>query len=66
MDSALARRLRLSIELFETGRDLMLQNFRRKYPGETEEQIRERLARWLQGDERAYQGRPYSFRYTRS
>lgn len=64
MDSDVARRLRLAIDLFEAGHDLMLQNLRRKHPGETEAQIRSRLGEWLRGAERAYPGRPYSFRTT--
>lgn len=43
---------------------MMLQNLRRKYPEETESQIRDRLREWLRGSDRAYQGRPYTFRYT--
>lgn len=42
----------------------MLQNLRRKYPDETEAQIRQRLGEWLRGADRAYSGRPYSFRHT--
>jgi hypothetical protein len=64
VDSDIARRLRLTLELFEAGHDLMLQNFRRKHPDETEAQIRERLGEWLRGTERAVPGRPYTFRYT--
>jgi hypothetical protein len=62
--SDVARRLRLAVDLFEAGRDLMLQNLRRKYPEETEAQIRERLGEWLRGSDRAYPGRPYHFRHT--
>lgn len=63
VDSDAARRLRLAVDLFEAGRDLMLQNFRRKYPKETEAQILQRLGEWLRGSARAYQGRPYCFRH---
>jgi len=64
VDSPVARRLRLAIDLFEAGHDLMLQNFRRKHPEETDAQIRQRLGEWLRGSARAYHGRPYSFRHT--
>ena len=62
VDSPVARRFRLAIDLFEAGRDLMLQNFRRKHPDETEAQIRQRLGEWLRGSDRAYPGHPYAFR----
>lgn len=64
VDSPVARRLRLAFDLFEAGSDLMLQNFRRKHPDETEAQIRARLGEWLRGSDRAYPGRPYTFRHT--
>lgn len=64
MESDLAVNFRHAIELFEEGRDLMLQNFRRRHPDETEAQLRERLRQWLRGADRVYRGRPYSFRYT--
>lgn len=64
VDSDVTQRLRLALELFEAGHDLMLQNLRRRYPDETEAQIRERLGEWLRGSERVVHGRPYSFRAT--
>lgn len=63
-DAAAARRFRHAIELFEAGYELMLQNFRRRHPDETEAQIRLRLGEWLRGSARAYPGRPYTFRHT--
>lgn len=64
VDSDVTQRFRLALELFEAGHDLMLQNLRRRYPDETEAQIRERLGEWLRGSERVVPGRPYSFRAT--
>ena len=40
-------RLRLAFDLYEAGEDLMRQNLRRRHPGETAEQIEERLITWL-------------------
>lgn len=40
-------RLRLTFDLYEAGEDLMRQNLRRRHPGETPEQIEERLIAWL-------------------
>lgn len=64
VDSDVAHRLRLALELFEAGRDLMLQNLRRKHPNETEAEIQQRLGEWLRGPDRVYRGRPYAFRHT--
>jgi hypothetical protein len=40
-------RLRIALDLFELGEDVMRQNLRRAHPGETAEQIEERLSQWL-------------------
>lgn len=42
-----AEKLRTALDLFEAGEDLMRQNLRRLHPGETDEEIERRLARWL-------------------
>lgn len=40
-------RLRIALDLFEVGEDVMRQNLRRAHPGESAEQIEERLSQWL-------------------
>jgi hypothetical protein len=42
-----ARRLRLALDLFETGVAIMEQNLRREHPQATEEEIQEKLFQWL-------------------
>ena len=42
-----ARRLRVALELFETGVEIMAQNLRRQHPQATEEEIQTRLSEWL-------------------
>jgi hypothetical protein len=42
-----ARRLRLALDLFETGVAIMEQNLRRENPQATQEEIQEMLSRWL-------------------
>jgi hypothetical protein len=39
---------RMTLDLFQTGIDLMRQNLRRRDPDATDEQIERRLAEWLQ------------------
>jgi len=43
-----AGKLRLALSLHNDGVALMRQNFRRRHPDETDEQIDERLRAWLQ------------------
>ncbi len=43
-----ARRLRLALDLFEFGTDMMRQNLRRETPDATEDEIQARLIAWLQ------------------
>lgn len=43
-----AQRLRTALDLFEAGVALMRQSFRRRYPEESEPEIRARVGRWLQ------------------
>lgn len=43
-----AARLRLSLDLFETGVALMRQNLRRRAPDASEAEIERRLGAWLQ------------------
>lgn len=40
-------KLRLAFEFHESGKRLMEQNLRRRYPAETDEQIKQRLGEWL-------------------
>ena len=42
-----AEKLRLALELFDAGVDLMRQNLRRRHPGATEEERGELLIQWL-------------------
>ncbi|MBI2159827.1 MAG: hypothetical protein HYU25_05475 [Candidatus Rokubacteria bacterium] len=44
---AAARRLRLALDLFRTGEDLMRQRLRRKHPELSPSAIEQRLAEWL-------------------
>lgn len=41
-------RLRLALDLFRTGEDLMRQKLRRQHPAASEQEIEARLAAWLQ------------------
>lgn len=43
-----AERLRVALDLFAAGEDLMRQNLRRRHPQEDEAAIEARLCRWLQ------------------
>lgn len=43
----MAARLRLAIELFEDGVELMRQNVRRRHPDADDEEIERRLVAWL-------------------
>lgn len=43
----LAERFETAVELHRSGVLLMEQNLRRRYPSETDEQIRDRLVAWL-------------------
>ena len=45
--STAAEAFRTTLDLFETGVDLMRQNLRRAYPDETERDIDRRLREWL-------------------
>ncbi|MFZ5469763.1 MAG: hypothetical protein ACOZIN_10030 [Myxococcota bacterium] len=40
-------RLRIALELFEAGVDMMRQNLRRRFPTESDAQIEGRLSAWL-------------------
>jgi len=40
-------RLRTALDLFELGEEVMRQNLRRAHPGESADQIEERLSQWL-------------------
>jgi hypothetical protein len=42
-----AERLRITLELFESGVSLMRENLRRRHPTESKRQIEERLRAWL-------------------
>jgi Rv0078B-related antitoxin len=44
---AAARRLRLALDLFEAGEELMRQQLRRKHPALTTAEIEARLLTWL-------------------
>jgi len=44
---AAARRLRLALDLFETGEELMRQQLRQKHPALTPAEIEARLLEWL-------------------
>lgn len=63
----LGEKFRLTLELHETGVDLMRQNLRRRNPDESEKQIEKRLIHWLQTRPGAEQGecsgRPYTFKH---
>ncbi len=41
------RKLRLALSLFETGRELMRQNLRRRHPNADSDEIARRLRSWL-------------------
>lgn len=43
----MADAFRATLDLFETGLDLMRQNLRRNHPGATDEQIERLLREWL-------------------
>ncbi|HUF25231.1 MAG TPA: hypothetical protein VMN81_13950 [Vicinamibacterales bacterium] len=45
--SPVADALRGTLDLFQTGIELMRQNLRRRYPEESEEDIAQRLGEWL-------------------
>jgi len=53
---AAAQRLRLALDLFESGEAVMRQNLRRKFPEATEAEIEERLTNWLRHRPGAEQG----------
>jgi hypothetical protein len=40
-------RLRLALDLYQAGEDMMRANLRRRYPSAPEEEIEQRLLRWL-------------------
>ena len=42
-----AARLRTALELFESGKELMRQNIRRRNPALTESQVKKALQEWL-------------------
>lgn len=44
---AAAERLRVALDLFESGVQLMRQNLRRRHPEWSEEEVAEALQRWL-------------------
>lgn len=41
-------KLRMAMELYDFAEQVQLQNLRRRFSGESEEQIRARLKRWLE------------------
>jgi lauroyl/myristoyl acyltransferase len=43
----LRQNLRLTLELFQAGEELMRQNLRRRFPQASEEEIETRLGQWL-------------------
>ena len=43
-----ARRFRTALDLFEAGVGMMRQNLRRRFPDADEQEIAERLTKWLQ------------------
>jgi hypothetical protein len=47
VDDVLAERLRVALDLYEAGEQLMRQNLRRRHPDASEAEIAERLAAWL-------------------
>ena len=47
VEPSAGERLRIALDLFEIGEDVMRQNLRRAHPGESAEQIEERLSQWL-------------------
>lgn len=60
------QRLRLALELFESGRELMRAKIKREQPGLSELELEQRLAAWVSARPGAEQGdssgRPRSFR----
>jgi hypothetical protein len=44
---AAARRLRLALDLFRTGEEMMRQRLRREHPDLSEREIEQRLVAWL-------------------
>ncbi len=47
-DVTLAQRLRIALDLFEFGADMMRQKLRRETPNATEAEVQTRLVSWLQ------------------
>ncbi len=47
-ENGAAERLRLALEMFDLGLDIMRQNLRRKHPEDTQAEIQEKLRAWLQ------------------
>lgn len=54
-----AQRLRLALEMYETGEAMMRQNLRRRFPVATEQEIEERLMDWLRHRPGAEHGDSY-------
>lgn len=48
LDESPAERLRIALDLFNFGVDMMLQKLRREIPDATEEELQARLVDWLQ------------------
>jgi Rv0078B-related antitoxin len=46
-DPELMARVRMAFDLYEAAEAMMRQNLRRRFPGESEEQIEQRVLAWL-------------------
>lgn len=44
----MAAKLRMTMDLFDLAKEMKLQTLKRRHPDETEEQIRDRLRRWVE------------------
>jgi hypothetical protein len=42
-----SEKFRITMDLFQAGVDMMRQNLRRQYPGESDHEIQARLSKWL-------------------
>jgi len=62
--NAVVERLHIAFELSESGCEIMLQNLRRRHPGETEDQIEVRFGEWLRTSGGEHPGKPYTFRFS--
>jgi hypothetical protein len=62
-DEILLKKLYLTLELHEMGKDMMRQNLRRKYPEASDEEIQSKLVAWLENRSPDSPGKPYILKH---